>query len=287
MLFLASTYPSLLLLVIFIRFYCSFCPQSRNISQDSKLSSHILSLLSLQQRTVPTSKHSRMSRHFRYSFSLGPKFNAPANNPTTCTLPQRVKPHQKIDYSEKEQRSESLPVETAEPQVGLTGKPLPPDSQQCVLHWWQRCLSSQGSLLAFKSPGSLRPGSFIPLKAFGVLSLRQSSISKRKVCFSTSLQIGKAALYLWDPSPNLPIQPAELRLSSIKSSGKVRPTTGLFLDSFHPSMPWHNLRPQSQLQVPHTPISTEQSYKIKCVFSPAVLVSISGISIPWTTGVQT
>lgn len=57
-------------------------------------------------------------------------------------------------------------------------------SHQRVLHRWQRSLSSQGSLMAFKSPGSLGAGSFTPLKVFGALPLREPSPWKTEVCSS-------------------------------------------------------------------------------------------------------
>jgi hypothetical protein len=89
-------------------------------------------LLPLSSKEIGSQQQMQVNvKTFQTSIPPGPKSYTSTKIPTACTLPQEVRPYQnKNNSSEKEQRSErnqTLPVGTAEPQVELTRKPLPPD----------------------------------------------------------------------------------------------------------------------------------------------------------------
>lgn len=154
-----------------------------------------------------------------HEYSPVPKSNHPTKIPIICTLPHEVRPYQK-DSSEKEQGSErnpTLPVGTAEPQVGLTGKLLPPETVPNVSYInKQRSLSSQRSPLTLNGTGSLGPGIFTALMTFSALPLRQPSTEKRKLCFSSALPMER----LTDTGET---HPNVVLISLTTSSGQVQP----------------------------------------------------------------
>lgn len=76
------------------------------------------------------------------------------------------------------------------------------DSHQCVLHWWQRGLSSRKHDRPLKAQVLQGPGCFTAVKVPCSLPWRQAIHGKEKLCFSYSFQMGKASLHWWDLAPN-------------------------------------------------------------------------------------
>lgn len=138
-------------------------------------------------------------------------------------------------------------------------------SHQRVLHWWQRSLSSQGSLLAFKSPSSLGPESFTTLKAFGALPLREPSPWKSEVCSITSPPRGDTEPQHWDCTPSCLLSPWGFDYISlhVQAKGSQRQDSAM-------GPPIYQC-PQSYSQVPLNPVWTEKLYKMNCLFSNSTL----------------
>ena len=116
----------------------------------------------------------------------------------------------KKETAEKEQRSErnpSLPVGTAEPQVGPTGKPLPPDTVTNVSYIDEKeAFSSQGAWPAFNGAGSLGLRSFTAVQVSCALPVRQPFHRTEKVLLQLFIMNGKSCpalvtychhLFLW------------------------------------------------------------------------------------------
>lgn len=160
-----------------------------------------------------------------------------------------MKPHQKNknkNSSEKEQRSErnwTLPVETAEPQVGLTGKPLPPDTVTNVSYINDKEASFLGDHRRLSKSRLSEAWVLYTFKGIWCSSLKRVFRKREKgwlLHFIANRGNGHTLLRPW-PKP-APL--AKMALTLTMSPGNVQPTTG-FHRVLPSSTPRHNSKSRS------------------------------------------